>query len=183
MRRTRFEIQIGHLLSKWLWANIPNRRALWFPHLWNVDDTVPLGVVVTCDPLHRGCTVNVRSLNPSSVGPPSIQPAPPWPAPPTVNRMHQALGDSNLTPAWAGNSGCLSSLFHFSFSNTRPTPEFLLFFLLESPSSSSLPRSQVDDLRARSPAVLPGLHLLKGSHPNIPGFGISASGPLAGLLG
>lgn len=145
-----------------------------------MDDTVPLGVVVTCDPLHSGCTVNVRSLNPSSVGPPSIQLAPRWPAPPTVNRMNQALGDSNLTPAWAGNSGYLSSLFHFSFSNTRPTPEFLLFFLLEFPSSSSLPRSQVDDLRAGSPAVLPGLHLLEGSHPSIPGFGIWTLGRAAG---
>lgn len=96
---------------------------------------LPLSVLRLVSLYPEECTVNVRPLSTSSIGP-----LPASITPHTVNRMKQALGDTNLTPAWTGNMVFSRVCFTFHFlTPSQPHPEGSTL-LLKFPSSASLPQ-------------------------------------------
>lgn len=81
MRRSGFQIQIGHFFTKQPWANVPNCPALQFPHLLNVhDDTAPLTLAVGVWPFTQGAHSTFQ-FPPSllCVEPPTLSPSTPCP--------------------------------------------------------------------------------------------------------
>lgn len=130
-----------------------------------MQTTLPLSVLLQiCDPLHGMRTVKSVPLFPpvwESTSPPTIQPPSLLPEPPTLDRMNQALGNTDQPySSLSGKEWVLTdSVSLFSFRHPTSCPEFLLFFLLEFPSSSSFLQVEL---------MIWGL---EGSHCNIPGLG------------
>lgn len=118
-----------------------------------MQTTLPLSVLLQiCDPLHGMRTVKSVPLFPpvwESTSPPTIQPPSLLPEPPTLDRMNQALGNTDRPySSLSGKEWVLTDCFTFQFQtpNLLPWVSALLSFRIS--FSLFLSTSGVNDLRA-----------------------------------